>query len=233
MPTAHSNPSVLPRPVGQIALHAAVGSHLPLPAVRSYVVSGARRTHQEATFTEEYYPVRYATDGTLIGDIRFALRHEPADLGILHAAFVALGSDALTDWVRAEPTGVYSRRAWFLYETLTSDFLELPPAQTGNYVDALDSTLHFTAAPINSPRHRVRYKTIREDFKEELDFLAVYDAAFAAVRNVVEMPDRRAALLVGGRLSRNKRGQFPELTDTEIAEMEEAILTSRSHSSRE
>jgi len=139
-----------------MALHAATGSALPLPGVRSYLVSGARRTHQEIAFTEEYYPPRYATDGTLIGNLRFALRYEPADLGILHNALLALGSNGLIAWVRAEPTGSYSRRAWFFYEMLTGDILDLPPVQAGNYVDALDPLFHFVASPINSSRHRVR-----------------------------------------------------------------------------
>ena len=51
------------------------------------------------------------------------------------------------------------------------------------------------------------------------------------MRNVVEMPDRHAALLVrlclqnGGRLSQNERKQFPELLDAEIAAMEEALVS--------
>ncbi len=139
-----------------MALHTALATRLPLPATRSYIVEGARRTYQETTFSEEYYPGRYATDGTLVGNLRFALRYEPADLGILYATLVALGPDALAAWVRAEPTGAYSRRAWFLYEVLSGETLDLPPAQTGNYVDALDARFHFVAAPINSPRHRVR-----------------------------------------------------------------------------
>ena len=157
MPTSPSYSSASPAlPVGQMALHAAVCPLLPLPGARSYIVSGARRTHQSPAFTEEYYPPRYKTDGAFIGNLRFALRYEPVDLGILHAALVALGREALTAWVRAEPTGAYSRRAWFFYETLTGDTLDLPPTQAGNYTDALDPALHFTAAPANSPRHRVR-----------------------------------------------------------------------------
>jgi hypothetical protein len=72
-------------------------------------------------------------------------------------------------------------------------------------------------------------ETIRVDLKEELDFLAVYDSAFTAVQDIVDMPDRRASLLVrlclqnGGRLSQNKRKQFEELTDEEIGQMETAI----------
>ena len=157
MPTPFPKSVLSPAlPVGQMALHAMVCPHLPLPAVRSYIVAGARRTHQEAMSTEEYYTPPYAPEETLVGNLRFALRYEPLDLGILAAALSAMGREALTDWVGAEPTGAYSRRAWFLYETLTGDLLDLAPVQSGNYVDALDPKFHFTAAPVNSPRHRVR-----------------------------------------------------------------------------
>jgi hypothetical protein len=71
--------------------------------------------------------------------------------------------------------------------------------------------------------------TIRVDLKEELDFLKVYDQALAAIREIVDMPDRKASLLVrllmqnGGRLSRSKRSQFDELSDSELAQMQSAI----------
>lgn len=71
--------------------------------------------------------------------------------------------------------------------------------------------------------------TIERDLKEELDFVSVYDRAFAAVTNIIDMPDRRASLFVrlcmqnGGRLSYTKRGQFSELSDDEIRHLEAAV----------
>jgi len=73
--------------------------------------------------------------------------------------------------------------------------------------------------------------TVRVDFKEELEFLDVYDRAFAAIRQVIDMPDRRAALLAklclqnGGRLSRGKRAQFAEVTGDELNAIEDAIVS--------
>src|SRR5258708_2864430 len=95
MPISNSPvPSALP--IGQLALHAMTGSKLPLPAVRSYIIAGARRTHQEATFTEEYYKPQYAPEPTILGNLRFALRYEPIELGILYEVLIALGRDALS-----------------------------------------------------------------------------------------------------------------------------------------
>jgi len=76
-------------------------------------------------------------------------------------------------------------------------------------------------------------ETIQEDFKKELDFLSIYDACLSAVLAVVDMPDRRASLLVrlylqnGGRLSNAKRPQFAELTADELTEIEKTIQTLR------
>jgi Fic family protein len=71
--------------------------------------------------------------------------------------------------------------------------------------------------------------TVRRDLKEELGFVAVFDRALDAVREIVDMPDRLASLFVrlcmqnGGRLAAAKRQQFPELEDAEIAAMEAAV----------
>jgi hypothetical protein len=72
-------------------------------------------------------------------------------------------------------------------------------------------------------------ETIEVDLREELDFLAVFDRAMEAVREIVDMPDRRASLFIrlclqnGGNLSKAKRGQFAELTDDEIQQLESAV----------
>ncbi len=62
-----------------------------------------------------------------------------------------------------------------------------------------------------------------------MGFVAVFDRAFAEVQDIVDMPDRRASLLVrlcmqnSGRLSAAKRGLFTELTDGEITTIEAAV----------
>ncbi len=71
--------------------------------------------------------------------------------------------------------------------------------------------------------------TVRRDLKEELGFVAVFDKAMSGVREIVDMPDRRAFLFVrlcprnSGRLSATKRPLFAELTDDEVARMEATI----------
>ncbi|WP_166646395.1 Fic family protein [Zavarzinia compransoris] len=75
--------------------------------------------------------------------------------------------------------------------------------------------------------------TIANDFRQELGFLAVFDKATAAMREIVDMPDRRLHLFFklcmqnAGVLSKAKRADFPELTDAEVAALEKAIADAR------
>lgn len=145
-------------PVGQAALRGLLRLAAPEPAVESYLVAGARRTVVHDGHVVEHYPrYRYAPapKDSIVAQLRFALRHEPIDAGVLVAALKAMDSTELAAWVRREPTGAYSRRAWFFYETFTGRTLDLPPATAGNYVDALDPKRHVVADRRLSPRHRV------------------------------------------------------------------------------
>lgn len=71
--------------------------------------------------------------------------------------------------------------------------------------------------------------TVRTDLHEQPGFLTVFDQAMEGVRTIVDMPDRRAALLIrlmlqnGGRLSAAKRGQFAELTDDGVRAMKAVV----------
>lgn len=142
-------------PVGQIALHALYCPNYPEPVVQSYIWSGQRKTTQSDGSIDEYYPLQYANDGSPVAHILFALKNEPLDLRILCASLRELGPRAIQDWVTQEPTGAYSRRAWFFYEKFIGG-LELPEATAGNYVDALDPRRHYVCHGVNSKRQRVR-----------------------------------------------------------------------------
>jgi hypothetical protein len=144
-----------PQPIG----HAWLWRELRLPAPpagsESYVIAGARRTEVHGANAIEYYPRQYATDSTIVAHLRFALRHEPLDLGIIAATMKVVDAAVLEEWLRREPTGSFSRRAWFFFELFTGRTLDVPDARTGNYVEAVDPTRHFVADRRNSVRHRV------------------------------------------------------------------------------
>lgn len=143
------------RQIGQAWLRKELGLQVPRPSVESYVTAGARRTERDGTRVTEQYPLAYAPSESAISHLRFALRHEAFDLAVLVAALNAIPPADIELWVREEPSGAYSRRAWFLYETFTGRTLDVDDARFGNYVNALDPRKHFVAARLNSPRHRV------------------------------------------------------------------------------
>ena len=66
---------------------------------------------------------------------------------------------------------------------------------------------------------------------EEIGFIEKYDRALDEAKEIVDMPDRRASLLVRlimqnkGSLAKNKRDMFSEFTDEELARIEKAIAT--------
>lgn len=141
---------------GLLALHTALGLPVPLPYVRSWISTGTTR-REEVTLDcrSQIYPKRFAHVGALLDHLRFALKHEPLDQRVLAAVFAEWGREEITAWVRSEPTGGASRRAWFLYETLTGERLDLPDTTRGAYVAALDPDVEYVASRRNSPRHRV------------------------------------------------------------------------------
>ncbi len=144
-----------PRPIGQTWLRRELNLPVPPAGSESYVVAGARRTEIHGANAIEFYPRQYATDSTIVAQLRFALRHEPLDLGVIAATMKTIDAATLEDWLRREPTGGFSRRAWFFFELFTGRTLDLPDARIGNYVEALDPAKHFVAARRNSGRHRV------------------------------------------------------------------------------
>jgi hypothetical protein len=141
---------------GQAALVAEFNLSVRPPHTESRILGARRRTETSETGTVETYSKEYAHAGGFRNHLLFGLRYEPLDLGVLCAAFKAAGADEIKSWMLEEPTGAYARRAWFLYEYLTGERLDLPDAKSGNYVDALDAKRHLVGASRASRRHRVR-----------------------------------------------------------------------------
>lgn len=142
-------------PIGYAWLRHELALPVPPPATESYIVAGARRTETHGSRVVENYPRPYRPGDSPVSHLRFALRHEPIDLGVLIAALKAIDATDLEAWVRAEPTGGFSRRAWFFYECFSGKTLDLENVSVGNYVEALDPQRHIVAKRRNSSRHRV------------------------------------------------------------------------------
>jgi hypothetical protein len=99
---------------------------------------------------------RYQPGGQFADHLAFALRHENIDLLILRRAFDAVPKAVLENYVRSAPSGTLTRRAWFFYETMTGQILDVENAPNVTAVDALDKKAYFTGKARLSKRHRVR-----------------------------------------------------------------------------
>jgi hypothetical protein len=115
-------------------------------------VRGSHR--EEGAWT--VFDKRYAPGNTFADHLTFALRHEDMDLLILKRVFEAVPQAEVEAIVRAAPTGITARRAWYLYEDLTGRALDVDDAPSAAAIDLLDPAAYFTGKPRLSKRHRVR-----------------------------------------------------------------------------
>lgn len=118
---------------------------------RAHVRRSKRREGAWTLYDKRYWPGEAVTD-----HLSFALRHERIDLLVLKRAFDAIDPGDLEAFIKAAPTSAVTRRAWFFYETLTGNSLNLDDAGTVAAVDALDPKSYFTGKSRLSRRHRVR-----------------------------------------------------------------------------
>ncbi len=123
-----------------------------LSCVSEKHVSGSHR--REGAWT--IFDKRYWPGDTFAEHLSFALRHEDIDLLILKRVFEAVPEIEVAALVRAAPTGIPARRAWYLYETLTGRTLAIDDAPRAGAIDLVDPKAYFTGKPRLSRRHRVR-----------------------------------------------------------------------------
>ncbi len=179
--TDHNNKHTVP--IGLWATIDQLGLKVPYPNVRSELVAGARKTRITSTQTLEQYPKAYQPADGVIGQLRFALKYEPLDMGVYKAAFKNIEKKELETWVQSEPNGIFARRAWYLYELLTGGTLDLQDLTSGPYIDLLDQDLHIVGPPARIRRQRVfdnllgnkdycplirRTEKLQADFKKDL-----------------------------------------------------------------
>lgn len=92
---------------------------------------------------------------------------------------------------------------------------------------------YFDATPQAEYLYGCVIDTVRRDLREEVLFVEVFDRAMTGVMDRIDMPNRKAALLVrlvmeNGRIGREKRTKlFPELTEAEIDDLERIVQAAR------
>ncbi len=144
----------LPHQIGLMAVIEELNLRVPLPAVRSKASAGARKTLIENGIIFEQYPKTYGVTG-LYENLKFAMRYEPIDLGIMRAAFEKIEAKQLEVWINSEKTSIYARKIWYLYEFLTGKILDISDVPPTGYVDLLNTKLHFTGKTKQIQRQRI------------------------------------------------------------------------------
>ncbi|PYY11355.1 MAG: cell filamentation protein Fic, partial [Acidobacteria bacterium] len=86
---------------------------------------------------------RHQPEDTLAGHLTFALKWEGVDLGVLSALFKVVPEEEIARFVLETPTGIYSRRLWFLYEWLTGRRLKIDDLGKVRAVPVIDPELQF------------------------------------------------------------------------------------------
>ncbi len=95
--------------------------------------------------------------------------------------------------------------------------------------ESIDFYRYIDFTPIVEDFQRLVVETIRTEWRYELDYLADYDRMRREMREVVDLPEKKANQFIlfvknnGGRLSAAKRPFFAELTDDEIVQLERIV----------
>ena len=128
------------RPVGYAALVEKYKLAVPLPTQLSAI--GERHVK---TSTDEWQILtpRHQPEDTLAGHVTFALKWEGVDLAVLAALFKVVAEEEIARYVLQTPTGIYSRRLWFLYEWLTERRLGIEDLGKVRAVPVIDHELQF------------------------------------------------------------------------------------------
>jgi len=141
-------------PVGYAELVDRYGLEVPLPPRLTAI---AERHHPESTREWQMLTPGHRPDDSLAAQLEFALKWEGVSLGVLSALFEQIDPERVEAMVADKPTGKQTRRAWFLYEWLTGDALDLRDAGKVKAVPVLDPDRQFGLRdPPLSRRHRVR-----------------------------------------------------------------------------
>ena len=134
---------VLPEP-GRLAGYGALVEKYKLNVPLTTQLTAIGERHVKTSSGEwQFLTPRHQPEDTLAGHLTFALKWEGVDLGVLAALFKVVSEDEIAGFVLETPTGVYSRRLWFLYEWLTGRRLKIDDLGKVRAVSVIDSELQF------------------------------------------------------------------------------------------
>jgi len=138
--------------VGYAAIIKSLGLPVPIPKVITLISDKNKKYEVDGwkVFTPKYKP-----EETLYKQLVFALKYEGVNLLFFKKIFEKLSTEAVENILKIEPTGMYSRKIWFLYEWLMNEKLNIPDLNIKKAVPLLDEKMQYAIRGISSPRHRI------------------------------------------------------------------------------
>ena len=148
------------QPIGLNFLLQFVNAPIPFPFVLHWAKGSQREEKHKPKRIDITIPNRGAPS-SVRDHLLYALKNEAVDIGAWKAICLRLGPDPFERWIREEPTGRHARRAWFLYELLTQDELDVPETKVANYAPLAIASIQLTSPrAAKSRRHRVEYNLL-------------------------------------------------------------------------
>lgn len=140
--------------VGYSALIACYELDMPYPDVFVLVSSDNKKVSTEGWTV---FPPIYQPEETPYKQIQFALKYEGVNLLFFKKLFQKLEQRTIIDWILNEPTSMYVRKIWFLYEFLIQSKLPIDDADTKiKYSPLIDeNTQYALSVTVKSSRHRI------------------------------------------------------------------------------
>ena len=141
---------------GVIVGYAALISHLELPVpIPEIIALISDKNKKYAIEGWKVFTPKHKPEESIYKQLVFALKYEGVNLLVFKKIFETLPTAEVLEILRKEPTGMYSRKIWFLYEWLMSTKLDIPDLTIKKAIPLLDEKLQFAIPGISSPRHRI------------------------------------------------------------------------------
>lgn len=138
-----------------------------LPHYReSYIaLKGRGKIIIDNNYEKHIYPKTYALKDAedLLENLEFALKNDGINLEIIKGLFQKINKESIVSYIQKQPTGIYSRKIWFLYEFMMHELLPLKDCKKIKYVNLLDPTNYYTGPIIKSSRHAINNNLLGND----------------------------------------------------------------------
>ena len=140
--------------VGYTALITHFQLSMPYPDAFSLITEGNKKYINDDW---QVFPSKYKPAENVYKQLQFALKYEGINLLFFKKLFQKLDKEILVNWIQAEPTSIYSRKIWFLYEFLMQHNLPIEDANKKiKFSPLIDEKKQFAIVDgIKSNRHRI------------------------------------------------------------------------------